>query len=362
MARLEVVAVDKRYGRVIAVHQATFTVEHGGFTALLGPSGCGKTTLLRIIAGFTQPDQGEVRVAGKEMTGVPPERRRMGVVFQSYALFPHLSVEDNIAYGLRVRHQPQATVRDRVAGALALVRLSGLERRKPAQLSGGQQQRVALARALVIEPDVLLLDEPLSALDRAIRVELQDELRRIQREVGITTLFVTHDQDEAFNLADQVIVMREGAIQQQGTPRELYVRPANPFVSTFLGAANIVAGVLEEGADGTRRLRHGDLIIPVMSRSAAPIGQAVQAVIRPEWLSLHAHPQGERPLWPGKVRSVRFAGPVSEVTVTVADLDLRVLALTANADYAPGDQVWLEIDRQDLPIYAREEERKAAHA
>ena len=232
--------VGKRYGDFVAVHDATFAIGRGEFFSMLGPSGCGKTTLLRMIAGFEDPTSGVLRLDGADMAGVPPYRRPVNTVFQSYALFPHLSVFDNVAFGPRTRKEPAAAVERRVRAMLEVVRLGELAGRKPSQLSGGQRQRVALARAIVNEPEVLLLDEPLGALDLKLRQEMQIELKRIQREVGITFVYVTHDQEEALTMSDRIAVMERGNIEQLGTPIEIYERPATEFVAGFIGVSNLI--------------------------------------------------------------------------------------------------------------------------
>jgi ABC-type Fe3+/spermidine/putrescine transport system ATPase subunit len=232
--------VTKRFDDVVAVDGIDLSVHKGEFLSLLGPSGCGKTTTLRLIAGFEQPDEGEILIAGEEVAGLPPYKRDVNTVFQSYALFPHLSVLDNVAYGLKQRGLRKAAREEKAREALALVRLQQLERRKPRQLSGGQQQRVALARALVMEPKVLLLDEPLGALDLKVRKQLQIELKRIQHRVGITFVYVTHDQEEALVMSDRVAVMHEGHIEQLGHPREIYDAPATRFVADFIGETNFI--------------------------------------------------------------------------------------------------------------------------
>src|SRR5208337_4536018 len=234
--------ISKKYGDVPAVRDVSLEIAKGEFFFLLGPSGCGKTTLLRMIAGFVEPDAGEIRFGDRLMNAVPAHRRNTGMVFQNYALWPHMSVRENVAYGLELRRIPREELRRRLGRALELVRLEGLEERRPNQLSGGQQQRVALARALVIEPDVLLLDEPLSNLDAKLRVEMRQELRRIHFETGITTIYVTHDQKEALSLAGRLAVMRDGEVRQAGTPREVYTRPADRFVAEFVGQANVLVG------------------------------------------------------------------------------------------------------------------------
>ncbi|MEM1668812.1 MAG: ABC transporter ATP-binding protein [Thermosphaera sp.] len=247
MKMVELLNIRKRFGKVVAVDGVSLSVEEGKIFTLLGPSGCGKTTTLRIVAGFETPDEGNVYIGGQNVTKLPPEKRPIGMVFQSYALFPNMTVFGNISFPLRLRRLPREEVRKKVKKLLELVRLDGLENRYPRELSGGQQQRVALARALAREPKVLLLDEPLSALDAKIRKELRGELKRLQRETGITTLYVTHDQEEALALADQVAVMRDGKIEQIGTPQEIYEYPTTPFVAQFIGIGILVAGEARDG-------------------------------------------------------------------------------------------------------------------
>lgn len=240
MAKVELKNVTKRYGDSTVVNSVSLFVRDGEFLTLLGPSGCGKTTCLRMVAGFVEPDDGAVTIGGEDVTQIPPYRRNTGMVFQQYALFPHLTVGQNLAFGLRIRKLRDAEVRNRVHEALQLVRLGEFAKRYPSQLSGGQKQRVALARAIVINPRVLLLDEPLGALDQKLREELQGEIKRIQKEVGITTIFVTHDQNEALSLSDRVAVMHKGEISQIGSPQELYDRPINRHVASFVGKINMI--------------------------------------------------------------------------------------------------------------------------
>src|SRR3954449_2330572 len=242
MARLELIDLSKRYGDQIAVAGATLDVADGEFLVLLGPSGCGKTTTLRMIAGLTEPSGGAARIGGTDVTYLPPWRRNTGMVFQSYALFPHMTVADNVAFGLEMRRIGKSEIETRTREALRLVRLEGFEERVPRQLSGGQQQRVALARALAIRPDVLLLDEPLSNLDAKLREQVRVEIRELQRQLGLTTIMVTHDQEEALTVADRLVVMADGEIRQIGTQRDLYERPADRFVAGFVGRSTFLDG------------------------------------------------------------------------------------------------------------------------
>jgi spermidine/putrescine transport system ATP-binding protein len=285
---VEILDVTKRFGDVVAVDAMTLRIPRGSFTSLLGPSGCGKTTTLRMIAGFEQPTAGEILLAGKPVAGVPPYRRNVNTVFQHYALFPHMDVAQNVGYGLRQRGIHKEEERRRVGQALELVRLGGYARRRTWELSGGQQQRVALARALVNRPTVLLLDEPLGALDLKLRKEMQLELKALQREVGITFVYVTHDQEEALTMSDVIVVMLDGLIQQQGSPSELYERPVNRFVANFIGVSNPLPGSITSFDAATRRAAvatQGGLTLhgTVTDPDAAPAeGSAVTVAIRPE--------------------------------------------------------------------------------
>ena len=285
---VEIADVTKRFGEVVAVDRMNLRIQHGEFYSLLGPSGCGKTTTLRMIAGFEQPTEGEIFLAGQPIAGVPPYRRNVNTVFQHYALFPHMNVAQNVGYGLRQRKVDKAEEARRVGEALELVRLGGYGMRRVWEMSGGQQQRVALARALVNRPTVLLLDEPLGALDLKLRKEMQLELKALQREVGITFVYVTHDQEEALTMSDTIVVMRDGRIQQQGGPTELYERPVNHFVAGFIGSSNFLPGTLVGGADGggrgrVRTERGLELSGFVTNREAeAAAGTEVTLAIRPE--------------------------------------------------------------------------------
>jgi ABC-type Fe3+/spermidine/putrescine transport system ATPase subunit len=245
---LGIQGVHLRYGSVAALKGIDLEVARGEFVALLGPSGCGKTSLLRVVAGFIHPDQGAVRLNGRDVAALPPRARNIGIVFQSYALFPHMSVLDNVLFGLECRKVPRAAASARARAALDLVGLAAMADRRPKQLSGGQQQRVALARAIVIEPDLLLLDEPLGALDKQLRVQMQTELKSLQRRLGITAVFVTHDQEEAMSMADRIVVMRDGQIGQVDTPERLFTAPASAWICDFIGAGNLVRGTLPPGS------------------------------------------------------------------------------------------------------------------
>ena len=308
-------------GEVTAVNDVSIEIEKGELVTLLGPSGCGKTTTLRLIAGFEFPNHGTIRLDGKVINQEPPHKRDMSMVFQSYAIFPHLSVFENIAYGLNVQHRPQAEIRQRVARVLELVELTGLENRAPNQLSGGQQQRVALARALIMEPKVLLMDEPLSNLDAKLREQMRTEIRRIQKRLGITSVYVTHDQVEAMTLSDRIVVMNEGRIEQIASPTEIYRRPQTRFVADFIGRANFVAGAVCD-CQGQRLIVDalGTRLAALKPASDFAPGEAVTLVVRPEMMTIDpatAHVEGI-------VRRATYLGNIVEYDVEVGD---QLLAL-----------------------------------
>src|SRR5919206_1650830 len=292
MARLELERLVKRYGSegAAAVQDLSLHVENGEFVCLLGPSGCGKTTTLRMIGGFLRPDAGDVRIDGTSIVHQPPERRPTAMVFQRYALWPHMTVWDNVAFGLQVRRRPREEIARRVETVLELVGLPSLGKRYPQQLSGGQQQRVALARALVLEPRILLLDEPLSNLDAQLRIHMRTELTAIQRRVGITTVFVTHDQEEAMSIADRIAVMNQGVLEQLDAPEALYARPATLFVATFIGTMNRLDGTLASDgwlSGGPFRVR-----VPAEAQLQVPAGEPVVVGLRPEDLVLESASNG----------------------------------------------------------------------
>ena len=358
---IEAVGVVKRFGRLAAVDRVSLSIGEGEFFALLGPSGCGKTTLLRLIAGFEAPDEGAIRIDGQDMTGVEPQDRPVGMVFQSYALFPHMSVARNVGYGLRVTGVAPPEIERRVAEALDLVRLGDLGARMPAQLSGGQRQRVALARALVKRPRVLLLDEPLSALDAKLREQMRQELVRLRQSVGITFLIVTHDQSEALSMADRIAVMDEGRVCQVAAPAELYEHPADRFVAAFIGRINLFAGhpagVIDDGAG--RRLivdsaALGQVVVPVNGRGV-PTG-AVSLGVRPEKLRLDRAPSEDgRIRLGGRVAEIAYFGETSQV---VLDLDgggtvsvaLSNATRAGGPPAAPGEAAWASWEARDMVV------------
>lgn len=310
MSRLHIEGVAKNFGDTIALHELNLHVDDGEFVTLLGPSGCGKTTLMRIVAGISQPDRGRIRIDDRAIHGLPPEKRNIGLVFQSYALFPHMTVAANVGFGLKMRGIPRAEADRRVAAALDLVDLGALADRLPRALSGGQQQRVALARAVVIEPDVLLFDEPLSNLDAKLRDQLRDDLKVLQRRLGITAIYVTHDQAEAMALADRILVMKDGRIVEEGPPVALYRRPRTRFGAEFLGQTNVVPV----------RLQAGRALMPWDSGAedcAATPNAHVS--LRPEDIAMIPDADG-----PGEVRGVTFLGASVECRVAVGGVDLRV--------------------------------------
>ncbi|WP_250527128.1 ABC transporter ATP-binding protein [Caballeronia sp. GAWG2-1] len=343
MATVQLHSVIKRYDGAPVVDAVSLSVRDGEFLTLLGPSGCGKTTCLRMVAGFVTPDAGSVHIGGEDVTQVPAHRRNTGMVFQQYALFPHLTVAQNLAFGLRVRKLPGKEIKRRATEALDRVRLSGYADRYPDQLSGGQKQRVALARALVINPRVLLLDEPLGALDQKLREELQAEIKRIQREVGITTIFVTHDQSEALSLSDRIVVMRQGGISQIGSPQELYDRPVDRYVASFIGKINLVtvtAGAL--GADGRLRVQSRQTAEPFdvdLAGGATPApGEPLLLALRPERIQIGA---GLPNRVQGRVELATYAGDGWYLEVRTQASEPLIVRTSGRAAPAAGDTVTL---------------------
>jgi len=361
---LEVVGVTKRFGAVTAVDNITFSVPQGRITCLLGPSGCGKTTSLRLIAGFEFPDSGTIAIGGAAMARERPYERNVGLLFQDYALFPHMTVHDNVGYGLRHRRYPKAAIRERSRTVLELVKLRGLEQRYPGQLSGGQQQRVALARALAPEPNILLLDEPLSALDAKLRDELRVELKDILARVDCTTIVVTHDQEEAMSLGDSIIVMNEGRIEQEGTPSEIYARPANRFVANFVGRSNWLPGVVRDAAtmEGFVWVELGDGSRVRSRCPAPPPGSACDLFVRPEAFTLTAPDDpgaGDRrpaETLAGRVYDVSPLGSDVHVSVDVEGVG-RIVVVRKNQwgdRLRRGDRITLAFEAADGLVFARD--------
>jgi len=359
---IRLVELVKRFGDAVAVNGIDLHVPPGEFFTLLGPSGCGKTTTLRLIAGFERPTEGKILLDGSDMSRTPPHKRRVNTVFQSYALFPHKSVADNVAFGLRYQRATKAEVKRRVDEALALVRMGDFAHRRPTQLSGGQQQRIALARALVLEPPVLLLDEPLGALDARLRIDLQVELKRIQEQLEVTFIYVTHDQDEALTMSDRVAVMRGGEIEQCAEPRELYEAPTSAFVANFLGASNLVSVLVAESNGGGARLGLGSFGLRADTCALAAGADAV-AMIRPENVRLEEHGAAGENRVPGMVEEVVYLGFHQEVRVRLATGTL-VKVDVPNEDGAvereQGDPVSVHMPSKHLRVLAADDAVPAA--
>jgi spermidine/putrescine transport system ATP-binding protein len=327
--------VSKAFGDAYAVREVTLDIAAGEFFSLLGPSGCGKTTSLRMIGGFADPTEGRILLDGQDVTGLPPNKRDVNTVFQSYAVFDHLSVFDNVAFGPRRRGLAKADTRARVGAMLDLVQLNGMADRRPRTLSGGQRQRVALARALVCRPKVLLLDEPLAALDLKLRRQMQLELKQIQREVGVTFVFVTHDQDEALTMSDRVAVMNGGAVEQCGAPEDVYERPRTTFVASFMGTSNLMCGVYS--SDGTVAIDGGPTVA-VGPRDGFGHGTPVSVSVRPEKIWLSEHEDG-MVLAPGTVRETVYSGPTTTYLIEIAP-GVSVCVLEQNTDRARNEERW----------------------
>jgi ABC-type Fe3+/spermidine/putrescine transport system ATPase subunit len=342
--------VTLSYGAFTAVRNVSLVIDKGSFVTLLGPSGCGKTTILRSLAGLVTPTSGDIAIAGKRVNDVPIHQRNVGLVFQNYALFPHKTIFDNVGFGLKYRKVPKSDIAKKVARALDIVRLPGVEKKLPSELSGGQQQRIALARAIVIEPDVLLLDEPLSALDANLREEMRTEIKTIQREVGITTLFVTHDQEEALAMSDRIVVMNHGVIEQEGTPEEVYNTPASRFVASFLGQSNLMEGRVVSAAKGLAKIAlDADVDIVAVSQTVKP-GDMVTIVLRAQKLALNG--DGANKL-KGHIAASSYLG--STASYAIASGPLRLTAITPIEDrvYREGEAVTLSFASADCVLLTR---------
>jgi spermidine/putrescine ABC transporter ATP-binding subunit len=347
--------VSKRFGAAVALDQAWLKIGRGEFMTLLGPSGCGKTTLLNLVAGFLAPDEGEIFIDGALVTDVPAFARKTGIVFQNYALFPHMTVANNVAYGLKARHVGKDGIRKRVGDILAMMKLTGFEDRKPRQLSGGQQQRVALARALVIQPKVLLLDEPFSALDKNLRASMQVEVKEIQRRLGVTTIFVTHDQSEALSLSDRIAVMSAGRICQIDTPETLYRRPADRFVASFIGEGSLLRATLESIQGDTATVSIGCAKIPVPAAPLAGLsaGARVDLFVRPEHLQVTSSGDSA---FDGQVAASIYQGDHVDLYVDAAEaangrLLMRLAARDATGISEAGSKITIAITGEDAVAF-----------
>jgi spermidine/putrescine ABC transporter ATP-binding subunit len=315
---IEIRHVSKSYGTTTALNDVSLVIEDGEFVTLLGPSGCGKTTLLRIVAGFLDPDAGDVLINGTSMKGIPPDSRPTGMVFQSYALFPHMTVEQNVSFGLRMRHLPAGDVKRRVSNLLELVGVQEMAKRYPAQLSGGQQQRVAVARTLAIEPAVLLLDEPLASLDRKLRIQMRTELKKLVERVRITSIFVTHDQEEALTISDRIAVMDHGNVMQYATPMQVYDTPCTPFVASFVGNSNLFHGAVRSNNSGSLVLEGEGFCLPLPAHFNDEVGREISILLRPEHLQVSVASDDTQD------SDLAVSGTVSYVTLSGALIDYEV--------------------------------------
>jgi spermidine/putrescine ABC transporter ATP-binding subunit len=354
MSDVEVANCTKRYRETTVLRGVSFEVGRGELLSILGPSGCGKTTTLRIIAGFVPPDGGDVFIRGKNVTRLPAHLRNIGMVFQNYALWPHMTVFENVAFGLRLRKMRADAIDRQVTASLSRVRLEGKARRYPTQLSGGEQQRVALARALAIDPDVLLLDEPLSNLDRQLREEMRVELKTLQRTLGLTSLYVTHDQEEALSVSDRIVVMGKGEIQQIGTPQEIYEHPANRFVAGFIGYTNFLECVVVsvKGKDAVVRLLSG-ATLGARSPDHIAVGARAMVMIRPEQIRLSAHPpeSATGQILTGRLQQIIYEGASLRHAFHLTGREEELLFAHGAPDQPhpqPGDLVYVEVQRASL--------------
>jgi len=369
-SHLSLKGLSKRFGSTTAVEDVSLEVGQGEFVSLLGPSGCGKTTTLRMLAGFLEPSEGEILVDGRDVTSLPPYRRRMGMVFQNYALFPHMNAAKNVAFGLEMRRLPKAEIVEKVKKALERVHLGAYADRRIKELSGGQQQRVALARALVIEPSVLLLDEPLSNLDKNLRDALRKEIREIQQDLGITALFVTHDQGEALTMSDRIVVLKDGRVEQVGTPEDVYERPANPFVAAFIGRANFAGARITDARPGRQRARldsGAEVALPDGPLGSAnplpPEGARVTLMVRPHRVRLLPSGGGGQGSLRGTVRATTYLGDLVQYEVAVGPNTFVVERAgdgLRSAGFSPkaGDEAVLEWDAEAALVF-KEDPREA---
>lgn len=344
MVSIRLVGVRKRFGEFEALKGVTLDIRDGEFFFVLGPSGCGKTTLLRIIAGLYTPDEGDIYFGNRRVNDVPPYDRNIGMVFQNYALWPHMNVFDNVAYGLKARRLPRHGIEKKVRRALRLVGLEGMENKYPSQLSGGQQQRVALARALVVEPDVLLLDEPLSNLDAKLRARMRRELKALQKDLGVTTVYVTHDQAEALSMADRIAVMSFGVVEQVGTPKEIYAWPKTRFVADFIGEINLLEAMVSNVVDR----------LAVLETALGPLRARVDKIVSGSRVVIGFRPENARVSrkrgFKLRVRDVLFYGFYEEAVLEADGVVIRVFLRSEERWFKPGDEVFLDVEPDDVIV------------
>lgn len=349
---VRLVGLAKSYGKVNAVHALDLEIAAGEFVSLLGPSGCGKTTVLRMIAGFVEPTAGSIFIGGQDIVPLPPYRRNVGLVFQSYALWPHMTVEENVSFGLKLKGLRGADLSRKIARGLEATNLIGLEKRFPREISGGQQQRVALARALVLDPPLLLLDEPLSNLDRKLRVVMRKELKELQAQLGMTTLYVTHDQDEALSMSDRVAVMNAGRLVRVARPHDLYDDPRNDFVANFVGSTNIIKGRVVSQHEHTAKVAISEsLIISVITNEELCNGEEVRLMVRPERITISNMFSSAENNFQGNVTFVDYFGPIIRYSVRLTcGQDLIVEQTNYQATITPGEDVWISIKPSCLKL------------
>lgn len=341
--------IQKRFGKTVAVAETDLDIEEGALVTLLGPSGCGKTTLLRMVAGLEKPTRGDIFIKGNRVNDTPVHKRNLGMIFQNYALFPHKSIFDNVAFGLKYRKVPREKIEEKVKRALSMVRLPGVEDRKPSQLSGGQQQRIALARAIVIEPDVLLMDEPLSALDENLREDMRREIDNLQRMLGVTTIFVTHDQREALSMSDKIVVIKGGNIQQSGTPEQVYNRPVNHFVADFLGHSNFIPGTVESRENGLVAVKlDSGAILKAEHSGRWKSGDRVEVVVRAQrfeaFLKENYRPEPGANYFEGRIKDRSYMGGEVNYFIEMPDgTELHAISMMRTHFYNKGDGVCVQV-------------------
>ena len=356
MIDVELIRLTKRFKDIVAVDDISLKIKHGEFLFLLGPSGCGKTTTLRLVGGLEEPSEGVIKVKGQKVNGLPPEKRDTATVFQNWALFPHKTIFENLAFGLKMRKKPKKEIRKKVLDFLEMVNLTGYESRYPGQLSGGQKQRVALARALIVEPAVLLLDEPLSALDLKLRQQMRFEIKRIQKNINVTTIFVTHDQTEAMTMADRIVVMNEGHIEQIGSPQEIYYQPESKFTSDFIGETNFLEGRVEsiDGQEVIVEFTKGFNLKTFFVGEKPPEGNVVVG-IRPEHISLKREkPSPEKNFLEGTVIDITFMGATQRFHIESGDKIIavdRVGSIDKTERYRQSEKVYIEIDQRNCRLF-----------